>query len=95
MPLRIDPVVSFAYFYADGVPIVEHITPYEAIATILWDSPRRATIRGLHGRMTREHREELRAALAEAGVEVVDAERHGREVRWEVNPGHPTSGGTG
>ena len=96
MPVRLDPVVSFAYFYPDGVEVVEHVTRYEAIATILWDTPRRVTVRGLAGRMTRAHRDELQAALAELGIEIADGERHGQEVRWSIaTGGHVTSGGTG
>ena len=93
MAIRIDPVVSFAYFYADGAAVVEHVTPYEAIATILWDTPQRVTVRGLMGRMTRKHRDELAAALREAGIEWVGGERHGKETMWRVP--HVTSGGTG
>jgi len=94
VPIRLEPVVSFAYLYPPGVQIVEHVTPYEAIATILWDSPRRATVRGLHGRMTRAHRDEIENALREAGVEVVGVERHGRDLEWPVR-GHVEAGGTG
>lgn len=96
MPIRVEPLVSIVYWY-DEQP-VEHITPYRAVATILWETPEVVTIRGLHGHMTRAMREELRGALRDAGVKTVRAERHGRELLWSVadgSPGHVATGGTG
>lgn len=97
MPIRVEPLSSIVYWY-DGPAFEPHLTPYTAVATLLWETPEKVTIRGLHGHMTREMRDELRTALRDAGVKTVRAERHGRELLWSVAdgaPGHVTSGGTG
>lgn len=92
MPIAVEPLVSIVRWY-DG-PYTPHRSPYVAICTLLWESPTVVTIVGLHGTVTRAMREELRQALADAGVTTVHAERHGHERAWSVR-GHVESGGTG
>lgn len=92
MAISVEPLVSTVRWY-DGA-FVPHVTPYTAIASLIWETPTTVYIAGLHGTMTREMWQELRDALRDAGVRVVHAERHGRERTWQVEP-HITSGGTG
>lgn len=73
MPIRHEPTTSTLRFYER--PSDEPTPQYDAVCTVVWETPRVIWIRGLHGALSRRLLRELLLWLVQNRIETVKAHR--------------------
>lgn len=78
MPIRHEPTTSTLRFY--GRASDDPTPQYDAVCTVVWETPRTVWIRGLHGTLTRRLLRELLAWLVDNHILLVKAHRDSARV---------------
>jgi len=83
MTARLEHVQAIARFYEDS-GTADARGPYIGVANVIWLTPKRVLIMGMHGKISRKDLRELLKELRSRGVTTVDAERRGKYVTYPL-----------